>query len=77
MSALTIVPQYPSERYEIRYEPASGLFACLYGGMVFDRVTCYDDGHIQCGYHWVAQQALEAAWPVYAASVAVVPEVRR
>lgn len=57
------VVNYPQDRYEIRYEPASGLFACLYGGEVFDRAANYGDGDLQCGYHWTAQQALEAATP--------------
>lgn len=56
---------YPQDRYEIRYEPASGLFACLYGGEVFDRAANYGDGDLQCSYHWCAQQALEAATPTY------------
>lgn len=62
MLAETMTPvNYPQDRYEIEYEPASGLFVCRYGGEAFDRATCYDDGHLQCGYHWVAQQALESA----------------
>lgn len=51
---------YPQSRYEIEYEVASKLFACSYGGEVFDRASCYDDAHMQCGYHWIAQQAIDA-----------------
>lgn len=61
LAAFPTTVNYPSERYAIEYEPASKLFTCSYGGEVFDRAACYDDAHIQCGYHWTAQQALECA----------------
>lgn len=50
---------YPEERYEI--ELVSGLYECRYGGETFDRALDYGDAHIQCGLHWVAQQALDMA----------------
>lgn len=60
VAAFPTTVNYPQDRYEIAYEVASKLFACSYGGEVFDRAACYDDAHTQCELHWVAQQAIDA-----------------
>lgn len=48
---------YPQSRYAIAYDPRTHLFACSYGGEVFDRAMSYGDGDALCALHWCAQDA--------------------